>query len=130
MADLVIPPTRDTPAVRFVFSEHRLTLEGESYPENTAKFYGPIMEALQAYLDEGDAPVNLWLALRYMNSGSLKMIYRLVGRLNSAAERGRPVTVTVEHDPEEADAAEFADDLAADHPALEIKVVSKGTVSA
>ena len=125
--DLVIPGRRETPEVQFLFSEHRLSLEGESYPENTSKFYAPLMEALEAYLGEdGGEPVTLRLALSYMNSGSLKMIYRLVGRLNKAAAAGRTVAVIVEHDADADDAAEFAGDLAADYTAIEIRTVAKG----
>lgn len=125
--DLLIPARRETPAVRFLFSQHQLSLEGESYPENTAKFYAPLMEALEAYLGEdGGEPVTLRLALTYMNSGSLKMVYRLAGRLNKAAMAGRPIAVIVEHDAEADDAAEFAGDLAADYQALDIKAEAKG----
>lgn len=126
MRDLLIPATRHTPAVEFLFSAHRLSLAGESYPENTAKFYGPVMEALDAYLAEpDDAPIGLRLALAYINSGSLKMIYRLVGRLHAAAGLGRAIVVTIECEADDGAAEELAGDLQADYGALRIVVVDK-----
>ncbi len=126
MPDLLIPATRHTPAVEFLFSTHRLSLAGESYPENTAKFYGPVMEALDAYLAEaGDAPIGLRLALAYINSGSLKMIYRLVGRLDAAADQGRSVVVTIEREADDGAAEELAEDLQTDHRALQVVVVDR-----
>lgn len=128
MSDLLIPATRHTPAVEFLFSAHRLSLTGESYPENTARFYGPVLEALDAYLAATDsAPIHLNLALSYINSGSLKMLYRLVGRLNAAAEQGRPVQVTIAREADDDGAEEFAEDLAADHRALKVGLVDKAS---
>ncbi len=128
MPDLLIPATRHTPAVDFRFSSGQLSLIGESYPENTAKFYGPMMEALDAFLAEpGEAPVSLKLTLAYMNSGSLKMIYRLVGRLDAAAGRGRPVQVVIEREPGDDAAEEFAEDLAADYSTLTIELIDKAS---
>src|ERR1700744_3455424 len=126
MSDLLILASRHTPAVRFLFSAHQLVLAGESYPENTAKFYGPVLEALDAHLAEPNAaPVSLTLALSYINSGSLKMLYRIVGRLNDAAEQGRPVRVAIEREADDDAAEELAEDLAADHGALKIELVDK-----
>jgi hypothetical protein len=126
MPDLLIPATRHTPAVDFHFSAGQLSLRGESYPENTAKFYGPVIEALDAFLaGPDDAPVSLRLALAYINSGSLKMIYRLVGRLDLAAGQGRPVQLVIERETGDDAAEEFAEDLAADYRALKIELVDK-----
>jgi hypothetical protein len=128
MPDLLIPATRHTPAVDFRFSAGQLSLSGESYPENTAKFYGPVMEALDAFLALPDgAPVSLKLALAYVNSGSLKMIYRLVGRLDAVAGRGRPVQVVIEREAGDDAAEEFADDLTADYGALKIELVDRAS---
>ena len=126
MSDLLIPATRHTPEVAFLFSEHRLSLRGESYPENTAKFYGPVLDALGAYLAEPtETPISVRIALSYINSGSLKMIYRLVGRLNGAAEQGRPVQVAIEREADDDSAEELAGDLAADHGALEVVLIDR-----
>ena len=124
MQDIRIAATRSTPGVDFCFSEHRLSLTGETYPENVSNFYGPLNAALETYLQADErAAITVRLALNYINSGSLKMIYRMIGQLHQAAEAGRPVTVYVEHDVDDDMFAEFGRDLEADHPAIVTHVI-------
>lgn len=87
MTDIHIPGTRQTPTVDFRFSEHSLKLSGEAYPENAVTFFEPLNAAVEAYLAEGDAPVSVEFDLRYLNSAATKMIFKLGGVLNKAAER-------------------------------------------
>lgn len=92
MQDIVIPATRQTPAVELRFSQNRIRLAGEAYPENAVAFFEPLMESLRAYLAAGDAsPLEAELALRYLNSASTKMVFKFVGLLDQAAGGGRAV---------------------------------------
>ncbi len=50
--DLYLAPERDKPEVDFKFSLHHLSLKGETYQENAAQFYGPILAALRVYLND------------------------------------------------------------------------------
>lgn len=123
MSDIYLAPTRHTPTVDFAFSEHRLALKGEAYPENASLFFAPLLEALKAYLDRADpVPLVFDLQLAYMNSASTKMIFQLVNLLNQAARTGRDVVLQFEHDPDDEMVAEFAEDLSEDFPNVLIKV--------
>jgi len=109
MSDIHIPGTRQTPTVDFRFSEHFLKLSGEAYPENAVTFFEPLNAAVEAYLAASSEPVNVEFDLRYLNSAATKMIFKLGGILNKAAEH-RSVSlrfVVVEDD-------EMVQDLGAD----------------
>lgn len=126
MADFLLPPTRHTPLVQFLFSEHRLEMRGELYPENAALFFAPLMEGLQTYLGQETAePLSVVLDLLYMNSASTKRVFQLIAALSDAAEAGRKVTVQFESDPDNELMAEFVGDLVEDFPDLPIKMAVK-----
>jgi hypothetical protein len=92
MQDFLLQPTRQTPAIELAFSAHRLRIAGEAYPENAVAFFEPVLDQLRGYLAQAsDQPVEAELELRYLNSASTKMIFKLVGLLDQAAGKGRKV---------------------------------------
>lgn len=74
MRSLYIEETNYTPKVKFDADGH-LLLEGKSLPEDTAKFYEPIL----AWITECDTDsVTFTLRLDYMNSSSAHQISKLL----------------------------------------------------
>lgn len=120
MNNLLIPATPSTPEVDFRFDEHRLTLKGESYPENAAAYWGQVLAALRKYLDQKqDArPIILNVALTYFNSSSTKMLFSLFEMLNEKAKQGTPVMLNWYHDPEDETIYEFGQELQEDFTEL------------
>ena len=55
MENLFIAATATSPEIDFRFDQQWLSLRGESYPENAAAFYAPIIEQLNAWLDASTA---------------------------------------------------------------------------
>jgi hypothetical protein len=127
MTDILIPPTYSTPLVDFRFSEHRLAMRGEAYPENALAFFTPITQGLAAYLARrGDAPILMSFQLRYMNSASIKMIFQIVKMLEQVSDAGRDVSVEFENDPDDEMAGDFAEDLADAFPTLALRLAPAG----
>ena len=123
MDDLFIVGSRHSPEVDFRFSQHSLRMAGEAYPENATAFFGPLIQACDAYLKaSGDAPVTIDLALRYLNSASTKLLFQFVGLFDRAASTGRKVTIVFKHDPEDDMLIEFAQDLGADYSWVDVKL--------
>ena len=123
MKNLYLAATADTPEVDFRFDAHSLSLTGESYPENAAAFYGPILKQLQSYLvtcSDGDT-ITVDVALVYFNSSSTKMLFSFYDALNGAAELGVRVVVNWHRDPEDDTIAEFGDELRDDFTALDFR---------
>lgn len=130
MENLHIAGTPCTPTVDFYFDTHRLSLAGESYPENAAAFYRPLLERLQDYLRrltaksaaaQADAPstIEFHVSLVYFNSSSTKMLFSLFNALNQAAEQGLPITLHWYYDKDDDIAQEFGEELHIDFPALD-----------
>jgi hypothetical protein len=120
MDNLYIAPTATSPEVDFRFDEHSLSLAGESYPENAAAFYTPIIEQLRAYLAACDgAEITVNVALAYFNSSSTKMLFSIFDTLDHTAQSGNRVLLNWYHDDEDETILEFGEELQADFKAIE-----------
>ncbi len=86
--------TKSTPWIHFDPQENRLQIKGESYPENSASFYAPMMEWLEDYLhNAGDSGIRVDVELVYFNSSSSKVFMNLFDRLEEAAKKGIHVKI-------------------------------------
>ncbi len=120
MESLFIAASPASPEVDFRFAENTLSLKGESYPENAAAFYGPVIERLRAYLAEcNDADITVNVSLAYFNSSSTKMLFSLFEALNDAAQAGNSVELNWYRDEEDDTIQEFGEELRDDFPALQ-----------
>ena len=124
MNDLIIDPTRCTPGVRFYFSKHQLEISGESYPENTSEFYGPVFDQLKTYFSGlGEQAVTLTIHLRYFNSSSSKIFINLFDFLEEWAEKGRNITVNWLYGAGDVDAREFGEEFSDDQESDAFRLV-------
>jgi hypothetical protein len=120
MDNLYIAATTTSPEVDFRFDEHALSIKGESYPENAAAFYAPIIEQMRAYLAGNvGAAITIDVALTYFNSSSTKMLFSMFDALDQAAQSGTRVSMNWYRDEEDETIAEFGEELKADFRAIE-----------
>jgi hypothetical protein len=124
--DIRIAATGSSPEVDLRFSEHVLSLRGESYPENAAAFYADIITATRDYLATlpDDVAVTVNVALTYFNSSSTKMLFTLFSALNEAAEDGRRVVLNWHHDVDDDTILEFGAELHDEFPAIDFHDVA------
>lgn len=120
MDNLYIAATTTSPEVDFQFNQNMLTFRGESYPENAAAFYAPIIEQLRAYLAAcHDATITVEVTLTYFNSSSTKMLFSVFDALDQAASAGNQVLVRWFRDAEDETILEFGEELQADFTAIQ-----------
>jgi hypothetical protein len=120
MDNLYIAATATSPEIDFRFDEHQLMLRGESYPENAAAFYAPIIEQMRKYLAESvGAVITIDVVLTYFNSSSTKMLFSMFDVLDQAAQSGSRVLMNWYRDEEDETIAEFGEELKADFEAIE-----------
>jgi len=122
--DIQYPATSFTPEVDFRFSENRLSLHGECYPENAAVFFSPLISATEQYLASlTGEPVNVRIQLAYFNSSSTKLIFAWLDRLNDYAADGNAVVLDWLHDSEDDSIQEFGQELQDDFTAIQFRVM-------
>jgi hypothetical protein len=112
---LDIEATSRTPAVSFDFTQNRLKIAGESYPEDVTEFYGPVFAALDAYLGQlGNGSCRFDFELIYLNSSSAKAIMMLMDKLDAAAKKGASVNIHWYYDTEDDTMQELGEEFGED----------------
>jgi hypothetical protein len=120
---IVLAATPATPDVNFDFAARRLVLKGESWPENAAAFYRPLLQAVESWLEEqpsGSAPLQLHVALSYFNSSSTKLLFEFFELLNGFALRGKVSELHWYYDADDDISEEFGQEVGIDFPALAV----------
>jgi hypothetical protein len=100
--------------VRFEPETGILEIRGESYPENSQEFYGPLIAWLNQYLAEATDSVVFRVALSYMNTSSTKYMIEMLDRIEKAHEQGTDVRVEWYCDPDNARAFDTVEELKED----------------
>jgi hypothetical protein len=119
MENYFIAATASSPEVDFRFDQNVLALRGESYPENAAAFYAPIVERLNAWLDTcTEILITVDVTLTYFNSSSTKMLFSMFDALDRAASSGLSVNVNWYRDEEDETIMEFGEELQTDFTAI------------
>ncbi len=115
MDKLEIKATSRTPEVSFDFDNNHLKISGESYPEDAMEFYNPILDSLDAYLENlGSGNCRFDFELIYFNSSSAKVIMMLMDKLDEAAENGGLVEVYWYYDAEDDTMEELGEEFGED----------------
>ena len=115
MENLRIPATERSPQVDFDFAAGRLSLKGESYPEDASKVFGPIFAGLDDFLAEAvGRDIRFDIELVYFNSSSAKALMNMFIRLDEAAATGVRISVNWRFAPDDETMKEFGEDFAED----------------
>ena len=102
MDNLYITATKSSPTVHFNSDTHILDIRGESYPEDTAEFYTPVLLWLEEYLNTSgqQQAMTLNLEMYYLNSSSSKVFMDMLAILDDKAQQNREITVNWWYDNE------------------------------
>ena len=114
MNALHIEGSQSTPRIVADWDQGRLTMQGDSYPENSFEFFGPVIDWIENYLNESAAPFCLELRLIYMNTSSVKAMMDIFDMLEEAHGRGRLVSVNWYYDPRNERVIDLADEFRED----------------
>lgn len=113
--NLTIAPTARSPEIDFDFGNGRFLMSGESYPEDAAQFFGPLLLAVQDYIAENlDREIVFDLTLLYFNSSTAKALMNLFEMLEQAAGRGLRVVINWHFAPNDEAMREFGEDFSLD----------------
>jgi hypothetical protein len=93
MNDLIIESTDRTPAIRFIRHTLSFEIEGESYPEDVAAFYGQVIPAIEQWQQSEATSLKVCINLIYINSSSMKALYRIFDVLDQGRASGKQVSV-------------------------------------
>lgn len=110
MDNLLIAGTDTTPSVLFFVEKGILTLSGKSLPENVARFYEQIDDALNLFIDEhSHNSLMITCEFEYINTSSSKAVFNLLKKAIKSIEK---VMVVWGYEEEDEDMFEQGQDFA------------------
>jgi hypothetical protein len=125
MNNLMIEATKYTPHIRFDADKDLLEIKGESYPENLAEFYGPVLKWIKEYLAElsQDRKTTVNIEMVYFNSNSSKTFMGMLDLFDKAVSEGKHIVVNWYYDEENDMAMENGEDFKEDLASLEFNLM-------
>ena len=89
-----IEATDRTPAITLTHDPLKLVMAGESFPEDVSAFYGEVITAISQLASSAKGKLDVEMALVYINSSSIKAMYRIFEGLDAYRQAGNEVQVT------------------------------------
>jgi len=117
MKDLILESqngTYITPAVRFIAESGVCEISGESFLEETAKFYAPIAEWLKNYTISENKTLIFSIKLTYFNTSTSKWILNILNILKDYEQDGNSLIVNWYYDQDDVDMQDDIEDYELD----------------
>ncbi|NOR80526.1 MAG: DUF1987 domain-containing protein [Methyloprofundus sp.] len=115
MKNLTKEATRETLKVDCDVQTGIISLEGISYPQDSAEFFEPISDWLSLYINEVASAIILNVKVSYLNSSSTKFLFEIIDKMEEYFIQGGEVSVNwyyVEDDEDIKEAGlEFKEDM-------------------
>lgn len=93
METLYLEKTKSSPEVEFNPETGILKISGQSYPENAFKFYEPLFDWIDDYLQVADKEIQLCISLIYLNTSSIKCLMDIIYKFEQAAQSGKKIVI-------------------------------------
>lgn len=114
MSNLSIQGSQSTPRITGDWAQGLMCMQGDSYPENSFEYFGPIIDWIERFLQQTQTPLRLELRLVYMNTSSVKVMMDIFDLLEEFHGQGREVRVDWYYDPRNERVVDLADEFRED----------------
>ena len=94
LTKLEIKGTRDTPEIIFDQKNSQFEITGNSLPEDATKFFFPIFDWIEKYIQSPNKTTHLICNLEYFNSSSAKMLYQIFIELEKIKDSGNEIKIS------------------------------------
>ena len=122
-ANITIEATDRTPQLQILFDQGQLKVKGESYPEDVATFYGPVIDAVHQ-LTTTCADIAASFELVYVNSSSMKALYRIFEVLHQKKADGGTVAIEWKFEEDDDVMQELGEDFQDRFPDLTFQMIT------
>lgn len=120
--DLQIAATDRTPEICLSATAGILSMKGESFPEDVSAFYGQVIVAIDQLAGALGRPLEVDIAMVYINSSSIKAMFRMFEGFEAVRKAGDPVSVRWHYHEDDDIMQELGEDFKDRFPELPIDV--------
>ena len=103
--------TPKTPKIIFDGRNGKFEISGRSIPENSAKFYSPLMNWVEQYVSKPAEETLINVNLEYFNTSSLKGLIELFRKFEKLLDTGKKVKIFWYYEEEDEDMQESGEDF-------------------
>ena len=121
-----IAATDRTPAISLTHEPLKLSVLGESFPEDVSAFYAEVISAINQLATTTKGKLEVEMAMVYINSSSIKAMYRIFEGIDAYRQAGNEVQVTWKAEADDDIMQELGEDLKDRFQALNFTVVQHG----
>lgn len=121
---LNIAATDRTPEIILSSQPAKLSIKGESYPEDVSAFYGQVIQAVNTLVEAPAGPFDVEIQLIYINSSSIKAIFRIFEGFEEYRKKGQNVSIQWLADEDDDIMQELGEDFIDRFPNLTIHTLS------
>lgn len=114
MNDFSLPGSQSTPAIHSDRAAGTVSMQGDSYPENSYELFHQVFEWIERFLAEAERPLSLELRLLYLNTSSIKAMMDIFDLLEAAHQQGKAVAVNWYYDQQNERVVELAEEFKED----------------
>lgn len=93
MLPLILDKTQDTPGVLLDSAQKHFWFSGTSIPENTKKFYNPIFEWIEKYIELPNEETIVNFKMIYFNTSSTKSILDIMILFKEVAKKEKSLII-------------------------------------
>ncbi len=122
MSEIHIAATDRTPEIRLSVSEGIFSMKGESFPEDVSAFYGQVIMAIDQLPVAISKPLSVDIAMVYINSSSIKAMFRIFEGLEAVRKAGHGLNITWNFQDDDDIMQELGEDFKDRFPDLPIAV--------
>ncbi len=122
MSELNIAATERTPEIALSASNGIFSMKGESFPEDVSAFYGQVIVAVDQLASQLSRPLTVDVAMVYINSSSIKAMFRIFEGLEAVRKNGQSLSITWHHQEDDDIMQELGEDFKDRFPELPIEV--------
>jgi len=121
-----IVATDRTPAISLTHEPLKLSILGESFPEDVSAFYGEVISAINQLATTTKGKLEVEVAMIYINSSSIKAMYRIFEGIDAYRQAGNEVQVIWKAEADDDIMQELGEDFKDRFQALSFSVVQSG----
>ena len=113
MENLVIEGGIKTPTVKLDHDNRQLLLEGRSIPEDTIRFFEPILKWIEEYIQtDRDAGTDLHINLEYFNTSTSRYLFGIFKILETYHTKGNQIMIHWYYEKDDFEMLESGEDYA------------------
>lgn len=124
LSDLKLKPDAELPLIDFSYDQKKMLISGKCYPENTMKFFKPIVLWIRDLIQlKPTDEILLEFEFVYVNSATTKLVFDILDMIKSAVNSGMHFKIVWKYACDNDSIFNLGNDYKGNYPNLNLKLI-------